>query len=92
MEYQIKVSQEAERDIILAKCHYKISGQDKIFDKDLLAQIDYLKVNPYLIQIYYRDVRRIHFKNFLYSIHFIIKHESVYILRVLHQKQKFDVK
>jgi len=89
MEYQVKVSKDAEVDILTAKCHYKISGQEELFDKDFGNQVEYLKANPYLIQVYYRNVRRIHFENFLYSIHFIIKNETVYILRVLHQKQKF---
>ena len=90
MEYQIKVSEEAEKDILLTRCHYKVLGQEEIFDKDFVTQIEFLKANPYMFQIYYRNVRRIHFKNFLYSIHFVIENESINILRLLHQKQKFE--
>ena len=90
MEYQIKVSEEAEKDIVLTRCHYKALVQEKIFDKDFVTQIEFLKANPHMFQIYYRNVRRIHFKNFLYLLHFVIENESVYILRLLHQKQKFE--
>ena len=87
MEYEIKVSKEAEKDMLLAKYHYKVSGQDIEFDNDLITQLAYLKENPYLIQLYYKNIRKVPFKHFLYSVHFIVKDKTVYILRVLHQKQ-----
>lgn len=89
MGYQINVSKDAEKDILTAKCHYRISGMEEDFDKDFMIQIDYLRANPFLFQIYYRNVRRVHFSGFKYSIHFIVQNDSVYILRVLHHKQKF---
>ncbi|MBT8183361.1 MAG: type II toxin-antitoxin system RelE/ParE family toxin [Eudoraea sp.] len=89
MEYQVKVSKDAEKDILTAKCHYRISGLEKLFDDDLIEQVAYLKANPFLFQIYYRNIRRAHFNNFKYSIHFIVQSDTVYILRVLHHKQKF---
>ena len=90
MEYQINIEEEAEKDIILAKCYYKRSNQEKAFDRDFLNQITYLKANPFLFQIYYKDIRVIHFKNFLYSIHYIINDNVVFIIRVLHQYQYKD--
>ena len=89
MEYQIKISDEAEKDLIIAKCHYRISNQEIVFDDDFVEQIKYLKANPYLFQIYYRNIRRIHFKQFKYSIHYTIKDEIVYIFRILHHKQEY---
>lgn len=89
MGYPINVSKDAEKDILTAKCHYRISDLEEDFDSDLMAQIAYLRANPFLFQIYYRNVRRIHFRGFKYSIHFVVQHDSVYILRVLHHKQKF---
>lgn len=89
MAYQINVSKDAEKDILTAKCHYRISGIEESFDNDFKSQISYLKANPFLYQIYYRNVRRVHFGAFKYSIHFIIHNDAVYILRVLHHKQKF---
>lgn len=89
MAYQIRVSKDAEKDILTAKCHYRISGLERAFDIDFKNQIDYLKANPYLFQIYYRNVRRVHFSSFKYSLHFLIQHDTIYILRALHHKQKF---
>lgn len=89
MKYLVKVEKEAEKDILIAKCHYKLSNNEKMFNKDFLNLTEYLKANPYLFQVYYKNIRVAHFKNFLYSIHFIINKQEVLILRVLHQKQKF---
>ena len=88
MAYQIKVSKDAEKDLRTAKFHFAISGLENEFDKDFLTHIDYLKGNPFLFQMYYRKVRRIHFRAFKYSIHYIIENEIVYILRILHHKQE----
>lgn len=89
MGYQVNVSRDAEKDILTAKCHYRISGLEEDFDNDFMAQIDYLRANPFLFQIYYRNVRRVHFNGFKYSIHFIVQNDIAYIIRVLHHKQKF---
>ncbi len=89
MAYQVNVSKEAEKDILTAKCHYRISGLEDLFDTDFKNQTDYLKANPFLFQFYYRSIRRVHFASFKYSIHFVIKNDVIYILRVLHHKQKF---
>jgi plasmid stabilization system protein ParE len=87
MEFQIKISQEAEKDLQTAKCFYRAKGIENQFDKEFLAQIAYLKLNPYLFQLYYRSVRKVHFDTFKYSIHYIIEKEEILILRVLHQLQ-----
>lgn len=89
MVYQVKVSKDAEKDILTAKCYFRISGLERQFDDDLIKQITYLKANPFLFQIFYRSVRRAHFDNFKYSVHFIVKDDTVFILRILHHKQKF---
>lgn len=89
MAYKINVSKDAEKNLLTAKYHYKISGLEDTFDNDFKNQITYLKANPFLYQIYYRNVRRTHFNMFKYSIHFIIHKDAIYILRVLHHKQKF---
>jgi hypothetical protein len=89
MEYQIKVSKEAEKDLIIARCHYKISNQEKVFDNDFINQVKFLKANPFLFQIYYRNIRKVHFKQFKYSIHFSITKDIVYVFRILHHKQMF---
>lgn len=88
MEYQIKISKEAERELSIAKCYYRISNLEELFDSDFKKQIDYLEANPFLFRFYYRNIRKVHFNSFKYSIHFIIKNKVVYILRILHHKQE----
>ena len=90
MEYQIQVSKEAEKDLVIAKCHYKTSGLEREFIDDYSAQIKYLKSNPYLFQIRYKRVRKIHFKTFKYSIHYLIDNDTVYIFRILSHSQEYD--
>lgn len=89
MQYQINISKEAEKDLLTAKCHYRLSGLEQTFDIDFVSQITYLRVNPFLFQVYYRNVRRAHLNTFKYAIHFIIHNDIIYVLRVLHHKQKF---
>lgn len=89
MAYQIKVSKDAEKDILTAKCHYRISGLELAFDIDFKNQMNYLRADPFLFQIYYRNVRRVNFASFKYLLHFMVHNDIIYILRVLHHKQKF---
>lgn len=89
MAYRINISREAEKDIQTAKYFYRISGLEKEFDTDFVNQIAYLKTNPYLFQIYYRSIRRLHFHDFSYSIHYLIRGKDVFILRVLHGRQDY---
>ncbi len=89
MVYQIKVSKEAERELSIAKCYYRISNLETLFDSDFKKQVNYLEVNPFLFRFYYRNVRRVHFNNFKYSIHYVIKNKVIYILRILHHKQDY---
>ncbi|WP_420321256.1 type II toxin-antitoxin system RelE/ParE family toxin [Flagellimonas sp.] len=87
MGYQINISKEAERDLQTAKCFYRLSGIEEKYDADFVNQITYLKTSPYLFQVYYRNVRRLHFHDFNYSIHYLVQDQAVYILRILHNKQ-----
>jgi len=89
MGYQIKISTEAERELSIAICYYRISNVEELFVRDFKKQLDYLEANPLLFRYYYRNVRKVHFDNFKYSIHFIIKNKVVYILRILHHKQEY---
>lgn len=90
MAYQINVSKDAEKDLLITKCNYSVSGLDETFDINFNNPIVYLKSNPFRYQIYYRNVRVAHFITFKYLIHFIIHNEVIYILRVLPHMQKFN--
>ncbi len=89
MGYSIKISKTAEKDFLTAKCYYAISDLETDFITDFKVQINYLKINPFLFQIYYRNVRRLHFNGFNYSIHYIVKSDVVYVLRILNHKQHY---
>ncbi len=90
MEYQIQESKEAEKDLVIAKCYYKGLGLEQEFIDDYLIQINYLKANPYLFQIRYKRIRKIHFERYKYSIHFLIDNDIVYIFRILSHSQEYD--
>lgn len=87
MAYQIKVSNEAERQLSIAQCFYKASSLDDLFNQDFLKLINSLEANPLVFRAYYRNVRRTYFDNFKYSIHYIVNKREVYILAILHHKQ-----
>ncbi len=90
MAYKIRMSKDAEKDLITAQCYYRAKDLEDEFNEDFKLQLEYLKANPYLIQLYYRQIRRIHFNQFKYSIHFIIRNEIVYILKILGHKQYYN--
>ncbi len=89
MEYQIQVSKESEKDLAKARCYYKIKGIEENFLDDFITQINYLKSNPLLFQTRYKNVRKIHFNNFKYSIHYIIENQIVFILRILSHREEY---
>ena len=88
MEYDVRASTQASKDLTIAQCHYRASNIEDAFNIDFKTQIGYIKSNPYLFQIYYRNVRKVHLSSFKYSIHYVIKNKTVYILRILGQNQK----
>lgn len=87
MTYNIRISKQAKADIRRAVYHYESVYLADDYLSDLNTQIQYIRQNPYLFQIYYRRIRKCHFKRFPYSIHYTISDSSVDIFRVIHQKQ-----
>ncbi len=87
MEYPINISKDGEKDLQTGKCFYRFSGLEDDFNTDFIGQIAYLKSNPFLFKVYYRNVRRLHFQDFNYSIHYLIREQNVSILRILNHKQ-----
>lgn len=57
------------------------------FNRELIKTIDYLKENPEYFQNIYRGIRIVLTNNFPYSVHFTIKNDTVFVLKILHQKQ-----
>lgn len=89
MLFKIVISEEAEIQIFEAILYYsKISESlSEKFNKKLIETIDYLSENPEYFQNRYREIRIVLIKKFPYSVHYIIKNNTVFVLKVLHQKQ-----
>lgn len=89
MSFKIVISEEAEIQIFEAILYYsKISESlSEKFNKKLIETIDYLSENPEYFQNRYREIRIVLIKKFPYSVHYIIKNNTVFVLKVLHQKQ-----
>jgi len=89
MRYKIEISQEAQVELDVTLCFFR--AQDiklsKEFLEDFKKGLTFLETNPELFQKRYKEIRIIHFKEFKYSIHYVIHDKSVKILRILHQKQ-----
>ena len=89
MLFKVQISEEAENQIFEAKFYYAEISEElaEHFNKELIKTIDYLKENPAYFQNKYRGIRIVLTKNFPYSVHYIIKNKTVFVLKILHQKQ-----
>ena len=91
MHYVLKFRKNANKHFDVGIKYYdEISSElaDR-FLKDLKKTIDIIESNPLLYQIRYRNIRIANFKNFPYSVHFIVKNELIFVLTILHQKRYF---
>lgn len=84
-----KFSQEAELELYRAQCYFKLQQKEEDFLDDLLMQLKIIQTMPYAFQIRYRNVRIVNLDYFDYSIHFAMHNGTIYILRILNQKQDF---
>jgi len=89
MRYKILITKEAQVELGIAECYFSVKGIQRQFMADFFKQLEFLESTPYSFQIRYRDIRTIDFKQFNYSIHYVIKDQVVLILRILNQKQYF---
>lgn len=89
MEYSLEISKEAEKDLLKIKCFFELSKKKNNFNKELLKELNHLKKTPLAFQTYYREIRIIHLKTLKYSIHYLVKKNKVFILRILHQNQLY---
>ncbi|MGF1556966.1 type II toxin-antitoxin system RelE/ParE family toxin [Paucihalobacter sp.] len=84
-----RFSQEAELELYKAECYYKLHQKEQDFIDDLAVQLHIIQTMPYAFQIRYRNIRIVNFDYFDYSIHFAIHDGTIFILRILNQKQDF---
>ena len=89
MAYNIVISKEAQVELEFADCYFRTKNLEKAFRKDFLEQLKFLERTPLSFQQKYRDVRVILFRDFNYSIHYTVEGNSVFILRILNQRQHF---
>ncbi len=89
MVFEIKFSDAARLDLHESRDFYsRISGALLVkFDNDIIDIIERLQNNPQNFEKRYRGVKIVFTKTFPYSIHYLYENETVYIQRILHQKQ-----
>ena len=89
MLFKVQISEEAEHQIFEANFYYSEISMElaENFNNQLIKTIDYLKENPEYFQNRYRGIRIVLTKNFPYSVHYILEKETVFVLKILHQKQ-----
>ena len=89
MTFEIELSDEAKLDLEEARGYYgQVSTQllNK-FDVYLIETVERLKTNPENFQQRYRNIKIVFTKTFPYGIHYLVESQTVYIQRILHQKQ-----
>lgn len=89
MAYKVHISKEAQIELGTAECYFRIKNLEKEFLSDFSRQLRFLRTTPESFQIKYRGIRAVLFERFNYSIHYIIKKNEVFILRILNQRQDF---
>lgn len=92
MVFEIELSDEAKLDLTEARnYYYRLS--DKLlsrFDDALIKQIERLESNPENFQKRYLNIKIVFIKSFPYGIHYLVENRTVYIQRILHQKQFYQ--
>lgn len=89
MGYKVSISKEAQIELGMAECYYKLRGIEKDFLQDFSRQLQFLKTTPESFQVQYKNVRMLQFDTFNYSIHYVMEKDKVMILRILNQRQHF---
>lgn len=89
MDFELEFTREAEVDFKEIDCFFYALGIVERFYEDFNRQMTYIQNNPFLFQLRYKNVRIAHLQNFKYSIHFIILHKTITVLRILEQHRHF---
>ena len=89
MAYKVLFSAEARVELEVAHCFFRTKDLATLFLKDFSHQLKFLETTPLSFQKRYREVRIILFKEFNYSIHYMVKEDTVLILKILNQRQHF---
>ncbi|MEO8934122.1 MAG: type II toxin-antitoxin system RelE/ParE family toxin [Xanthomarina sp.] len=85
----IEFTDDARVDFHKAKCFMEFNGLESKFWSDVNRQMDLIKEFPLAFQIRYRNIRIVPLENFNYSIHYVVKSNSILVYRFLNQSQDF---
>lgn len=91
MQYFIELSDDAKLTIIEVLEYYatiSIPLKER-FEVELTKSIELLFINPLHHQVRYRKIRIAFTEVFPYGIHYIVKNEYIYVLKILHTKKLF---
>ena len=67
--------------------HFKKADTTNVLARIEANILTYLKENPEYFQNRYRGIRILLTKKFPYSVHYLVKDDTVFVLKILHQKQ-----
>lgn len=92
MVFKIESSDEARLDLYEARDYYSkiLEVLLEQLDNALIECIDRLNKNSENFQKRYRNIKIVFTKTFPYSIHYLGENKTVYIQRILHQKQFYE--
>jgi plasmid stabilization system protein ParE len=94
MNYQLVFTAKADQDLTKIKIWYNgisIKLTQELFS-ELGKELNTIKKEPLLYQTRYKTIRIAFIVRFEYGIHFVVKNDTIVILRILHNKQYFNEK
>lgn len=89
MDFNIEFSREADIEFHTIDCFFGAIGAGERFHKDFHMQMMRIQSNPFQFQLRYEDIRIVHLKDFLYSIHYNVVENNITVLRILSQHQSY---
>lgn len=92
MIYQLIFTLKSDQDLTKIKVWYdgiSINLTQELF-LEISKELKIIKKEPLLYQTRYKSIRIAFINRFEYGIHFIVKNNTIIILRILHNKQYFN--
>ena len=91
MNYEIRYEENSLSDFNKGLVYYESVSISLVqrFKMEFWDCIDRLKENPKAFQKRYLNIWMAKVKYFPFTIHFLVKKETVYVLRVLHEKREY---
>lgn len=94
MVFKLLFTVNADRDLTKIRIWYdgiNIKLTQELFN-EIGKELNLIRKEPLLYQIRYKSIRIAFLSRFEYGIHFIVKDDTILILRILHNKQYFNEK